>query len=97
MAGNTHLPALLYCCINLFVQHSQCHLPPLRPLCGEAPGRDLNLGRADLVEGTLLVSPPQPQNQLKNFLTFYMPALVFLLNPQNTWLKYDLISLSVSK
>ena len=39
--------------INLFVQYSQSDLPPLRPLCGEAPGRDSNPGRADLVAGTL--------------------------------------------
>ena len=38
--------------INFFVQYSQSDLPPLRPLCSEAPGRDSNLGRADLVAGT---------------------------------------------
>ena len=30
--------------INLFVQYSQSDLPPLRPLCGEAPSTDLNPG-----------------------------------------------------
>ena len=35
------------------VQYSQSDLLPLRPLCGEAPGRDSNPGWADLVEGTL--------------------------------------------
>ena len=44
--------------INLFVQYSQSDLPPLRPLCGEAPGRDSNPGRADLVAGTLTTRPP---------------------------------------
>ena len=39
--------------INLFVQDSQRELPPLRALWGEAPGRDSNPGRADLVAGTL--------------------------------------------
>ena len=43
---------------NLFVQYSQSDLPPLRPLCGEAPGRDSNPGRADLVAGTLTIRPP---------------------------------------
>ena len=37
----------------LFVQYSQIYLPPLRPLSGEAPGRDLNPGRASPVAGTL--------------------------------------------
>ena len=37
---------------------SQSDLPPLRPLCGEAPGRDSNPGRADLVAGTLTIRPP---------------------------------------
>ena len=32
---------------TLFVQYYvQCDLPPLRPHCGEALGRDSNLGRA---------------------------------------------------
>ena len=44
--------------INLFVQYSQSDLLPLRPLCGEAPGRDSNPGRADLVVGTLTTGPP---------------------------------------
>ena len=39
--------------INLFVQDSQRELPPLRALWGEAPGRESNPGRADLVAGTL--------------------------------------------
>ena len=43
--------------IILFVQYSQSDLPPLRPLCGEAPGRDSNPGRADLVAGTLTPKP----------------------------------------
>ena len=43
---------------NLFVQYSQSDLPPLRPLCGEAPGRDSNPGRADLMAGTLTTRPP---------------------------------------
>ena len=43
---------------NLFVQYSQSDLPPLRPICGEAPGRDLNQGRADLVAGTPTTRPP---------------------------------------
>ena len=42
---------------NLFVQYSQRDLPPLRSLCGEAPGRDANPGRADLVAGTLTTRP----------------------------------------
>ena len=44
--------------INLFVQYSQSDLPPLRPLYGEAPGRDSNPGRADLVAETLTTRPP---------------------------------------
>ena len=43
--------------IILFVQYSQSDLPPLRPLCGEAPGRDSKPGRADLVAGTLYTRP----------------------------------------
>ena len=50
--------------INLFVQFSQSDLPPLRPFCGEVPGRDSNPGRADLVAGTLTRWPPH--------LTFYV-------------------------
>ena len=41
----------------LFVQFSQSDLPPLRPLCSEAPGLDSNPGRADLVAGTLSTRP----------------------------------------
>ena len=37
------------CFINLFVQYSQSDLS----LCGEAPSRDLNPGRADLLARTL--------------------------------------------
>ena len=48
--------------INLFVQYSQSDLPPLRPLCGEAPARDTNLGRVDLVAGTLTTRPPHLTN-----------------------------------
>ena len=33
-------------------------MPPLRPLCGEAPGRDSNPGWVDLVAGTLTIRPP---------------------------------------
>ena len=44
--------------ISLFVQYSQSDLPPLRALCGEAPGRDSNPWRADLVAGTLTTRPP---------------------------------------
>ena len=45
--------------INLFEQYSQSDLPPLRPLCGEAPpGQDSNLGRADPVAGTKIQPPP---------------------------------------
>ena len=36
----------------LSVQFSQGDLPPLRPPCGEAPGRDSNPERADLVSLT---------------------------------------------
>ena len=45
---------------NLFllVQYSQSDLPPLRPLGGEAPGRDSNPGWADLQAGTLATRPP---------------------------------------
>ena len=43
--------------INLFVQFSPSDLPPLRPFCGEVPGRDSNPGRADLVAGTLTTRP----------------------------------------
>ena len=52
------LTANLGLVFNLFVQYSQSELPPLRPLCGEAPGRDLNPGRTDLVAGTLTTRPP---------------------------------------
>ena len=62
---------------NLFVQHSQSDLPPLRPLCGEVPGRDSNLGRADLVAGTLTTRPPHlplytttPPNRSPHLLIF---------------------------
>ena len=37
----TQIPYLLHIYIVL-----QCDLPPLRPHCGEAQGRDLNPGRA---------------------------------------------------
>ena len=43
---------------SLFKQYSQSGLPPLRPLCGEAPGRDSNPGRADLMAGSLTTRPP---------------------------------------
>ena len=39
--------------IIFFRQFSQSDLPPLKPLWGEAPGRDPNPGRSDLVAGTL--------------------------------------------
>ena len=41
--------------INLFLDYSQSDLPPLRQLC---EARDSNLGRADLVAGTLNTRPP---------------------------------------
>ena len=40
---------------TLFVQSG---LPPFRPLRGEAPGRDSNPGRVDLLAGTLITRPP---------------------------------------
>ena len=43
---------------NLFVQYSQSGLLPLRPFCGDAPGRDSNPGWVDLVAGTLTTRPP---------------------------------------
>ena len=53
-------PTWAYSCINLFVQYciyiAICR--PLRPLCGEATGRESNPGRADLVAGTLTTGPP---------------------------------------
>ena len=38
---------------NFFCTVLQYDLPPLRPHCGEAPCRESNPGRADLVAGTL--------------------------------------------
>ena len=49
---------------NWFEQHSQSDLPPLRPLCDEAPDRDSNPGRADLLTGTLLTRPPHLTTQI---------------------------------
>ena len=47
--------------LNLFVPYAQSDLPPLRPLCGEALGRDSNLGRADRA-GTLTTRHRTSQN-----------------------------------
>ena len=67
--------------LNLFVQYSQIDLPPLRPLCGEAPpGRDSNPGRAELVAaGTLTTGPPQLMVKL-----YYFKLVQYLVgNVQN--------------
>ena len=44
--------------IHLYSIHMQSDLPPLRPISGEAPGRDSNPGRADLEAGTPTSRPP---------------------------------------
>ena len=63
--------------IDLFVQYSQSDLPPLRPLlCGEAPGRESNPGRADLVAGTLTTRPPN----LKDISNFKNSASILYSN-----------------
>ena len=53
---SANLGLVLY--FNVFVQYSQSGSLPLRPLCGDAPGRDSNLGWVDLVAGTLTTRPP---------------------------------------
>ena len=69
---------------NLFVQNSLSYLPPLRPLCGEAPGRDSNLGRADLVAGSLTsnhktTTPPWTTTPPFTKLSSYRKNVFFLL------------------
>ena len=55
--------------INLFLQYSQSALPPLRPICGEAPGRDSNRGQ---VAGTLTTRPPH----LHTISLYYSDSLI---------------------
>ena len=50
----------------------QCDLPPLRPHCGEAPGRDSNLGRAAHEAWTLDTTPRPPH--LLFFVYFLAPG-----------------------
>ena len=42
---------------KITVQYYTADLPPLRPHCGEATGRDSNPGRGSLEEGTLTTRP----------------------------------------